>query len=396
MSYIPASLKDLLDAVRKILVEEIIPVERTWRHCHFSHILPILKKKQEQIKALGYWTPQVPRSFGGMGLNLEKMAQLSELLGHSPFGHFVFNCQSPDAGNMDVLMAHGTPEQQQLFLRPLLQGSVRSCFAVSEPDQPGSNPVLANTMAVPDRDEYILNGHKWFVAGADGASFAIVMAVTHPNAPNPYNRFSLFIVPTNTNGFHRIRNISVMGDEEDDWMSHSEIRLEDCRVPKSFILGAPGGGFKIVQDRLGPERISHCMRWIGICERAFDMMCRRAMNRELKPGILLSSQQSIQNFIAESRAEIDATRLLVMDAARKIDKHGIKEVRLDLSLIKFYTTRTLQNVIDRAIQVHGALGVSDDTLLAYWYRHERASRIYDGPDEVHKSRAAHLILKNFE
>ena len=267
---------------------------------------------------------------------------------------------------------------------------------MTEPGQAGSNPVVLTTTATKDGNEYILNGHKWFTTGADGAGFAIVMAITNPLADNPYARASQIIVPTNTPGFKRVRNISVMGDEGEGWMSHAEIRFDNCRVPRSFLLGTEGEGFKIAQERLGPGRIHHCMRWIGICERAFEMMCRRAATRELQAGVMLSDKQSIQNYIAESRAEINAARLMILEAAKKIDSQGAYDARIDISLIKFYAAGVLQNVLDRALQVHGALGMSDDTLLSFWYRHERAGRIYDGADEVHKSRAARLILKDYQ
>lgn len=391
----PEAFERSLVAIQQFVEEEIIPIEKRWQTGHFRYLLPVLQKKREQVKARGWWTPQIGHAYGGLGLRLPAYGRISEILGRSPFGHYVFNCQAPDAGNMEILIEHGTPEQKQHFLKPLLRGSARSCFAMTEPGQAGSNPVVLNTTATKDGDGYILNGHKWFTTGADGASFAIVMAITNPLAENPYNRASQIIVPTNTPGFKRIRNISVMGDEGEDWMSHSEIKLDNCRVPRSLLLGNEGDGFKIAQERLGPGRIHHCMRWLGICERAFEMMCTRASTRELQKGVTLAHKQSIQNFIAESRAEINAARLMVLDAAKKIDAEGAYAARIDISLIKFYVAGVLQKVLDRAIQVHGALGMSDDTLLSFWYRHERASRIYDGADEVHKSRAARLIIKSY-
>ncbi|MFK7847300.1 MAG: acyl-CoA dehydrogenase family protein [Rhodothermales bacterium] len=391
----PHTFEKSLLAIQQFVDEEIIPLEKSWQKGRFNYLLPILQQKREQVKSRGWWTPQIAHAFGGLGLRLPAYARISEILGKTPFGHYIFNCQAPDAGNMEILISHGTPEQKQHFLKPLLRGSTRSCFAMTEPAQAGSNPVILTTTATKVGEEYIINGHKWFTTGADGAGFAIVMAITNPLAENPYERASQIIVPTNTPGFKRIRNISVMGDEGEDWMSHSEIRFDNVRVPRSFLLGKEGEGFKIAQERLGPGRIHHCMRWLGICERAFDMMCRRALSRELKAGVTLANKQSIQNFIAESRVEINAARLMVLDAANKIEVEGAYAARIDISLIKFYVAGVLQKVLDRAIQVHGALGMSDDTLLSFWYRHERASRIYDGADEVHKSRAARLILKNY-
>jgi alkylation response protein AidB-like acyl-CoA dehydrogenase len=266
---------------------------------------------------------------------------------------------------------------------------------MTEPEHPGSNPTWMSTTAVKDGDDYVINGHKWFTSSAEGASFAIVMAITNPEAPNPYKRASQIIVPIPTPGFHLIRNISVMGDEGSDYASHAEVRYENCRVPQSNLLGEDGEGFTIAQERLGPGRIHHCMRWVGICERAFDLMCSYASRRELSPGVLLGSRQNVQEWIAESRAEINAARLLVLQTARAIDRQGAAAVRKDISLIKFFVAGILQKVLDRAIQVHGALGLTDATLLSYWYRHERAARIYDGPDEVHKTVVARSELKKY-
>jgi alkylation response protein AidB-like acyl-CoA dehydrogenase len=266
---------------------------------------------------------------------------------------------------------------------------------MTEPEHPGSNPTWMSTNATKDGDDYVINGHKWFTSSAEGASFAIVMAITNPDASNRYKRASQIIVPIPTPGFQLVRNINVMGDEGSDYASHAEVRYENCRVPQSNLLGEEGEGFTIAQERLGPGRIHHCMRWIGICERAFDLMCSYAARRELSPGVVLGSRQNVQEWIAESRAEINAARLLVLQTARAIDVNGAASVRADISLIKFFVAGILQKVLDRAIQVHGALGLTDATLLSYWYRHERAARIYDGPDEVHKMVVARAELKRY-
>jgi alkylation response protein AidB-like acyl-CoA dehydrogenase len=292
-------------------------------------------------------------------------------------------------------MSHGTEEQKRTYLEPLIKGDVRSCFSMTEPEHAGSNPSWMSTSAVKDGSDYVINGHKWFTSSAEGASFAIVMAITNPDAPNKYRRASQIIVPIPTPGFHLVRNINVMGDEGSDYASHAEVRYENCRVPQSNRLGAEGAGFAIAQERLGPGRIHHCMRWIGISERAFHLMCEYAAHRELAPGVLLGSRQTIQEWIAESRAEIDAARLLVLRTAARIDESGATSVREDISLIKFFVAGILQKVLDRAIQTHGARGLTDDTLLSYWYRHERGARIYDGPDEVHKTVVARSVLKKY-
>ena len=388
-------VKDVLERAGRFLEEEVIPLEAELRGRPWAAIEPRLYEMRRQVRARGLWLPQIPEEWGGLGLSLLEFAQVSELLGRSPFGHFLFNCQAPDAGNMEILIEHGTREQQDRWLRPLLAGKIRSCFSMTEPEYAGSNPLMMGTTAVLEGDEYVLNGHKWFTTAADGAAFAIVMCVTEPAAGNPYRRASQLIVPTETAGFDLVRNVPIMGEEGAGYLSHGEIRYHNCRVPRSNLLGAAGGGFVIAQQRLGPGRIHHCMRWIGICERAFDLMCRRAATRELAPGKPLGYKQTVQNWIAESRAEINASRLLVLEAARKMDAEGDYAAKVEISLIKFYVAGVLQRVLDRAIQVHGALGITEDTPLSFWFRHERGARIYDGPDEVHKSRVAREVLKAY-
>jgi alkylation response protein AidB-like acyl-CoA dehydrogenase len=262
---------------------------------------------------------------------------------------------------------------------------------MTEPEFAGSNPVWMETRAVRDGDAYLITGHKWFTSSADGAAFTIVMAVTDPDAA-PHRRASQIIVPMDAPGLTLVRNIPVMGEAGSDYMSHAELRFDGVRVPVTNRLGAEGEGFALAQERLGPGRIHHCMRWIGICERAFTLMVRRAATRKLAPGEPLGRQQVVQHWIAESRAEIDAARLLVLDVAHRIEREGASAARDGISLIKFHVAGVLQRVLDRAIQVHGALGMTEATPLAYWYRHERGARIYDGPDEVHKSAVAKRIL----
>jgi acyl-CoA dehydrogenase len=385
----------LLSGIREFLSEEVLPLEPEFLRRPFRDLLPALNEKRARVKSLGLWAPQLPEEYGGLGLTLPEFARISEELGRTPLGHYLFNCQAPDAGNLEVLIAHATPEQKELYLLPLVRGDVRSCFSMTEPEHPGSNPTWMSTTAVKDGVDYVINGHKWFTSSADGAAFAIVMAVTNPDESRPHKRASQIIVPLDTKGFRVVRNISVMGDEGGDYASHAEVRYDDCRVPQRNRLGREGEGFLIAQERLGPGRIHHCMRWVGICERAFDMMCEYAARRELSPGVVLGSRQSVQAWIAESRAEISAARLLVMQTAERIESEGQAAAREGISLIKFFVAGILQKVLDRAIQVHGALGLTDDTVLAYWYRHERAARIYDGPDEVHKAVVARSVLRKY-
>jgi alkylation response protein AidB-like acyl-CoA dehydrogenase len=387
------TLQPILDKVSRFIREEAIPLERQF-HGSFKKLLPELGKLRQRVKELGLWGPQLPREFGGMGLSLLEHGQISEILGRTPLGHYLFNCQAPDSGNMEILITHGTDEQKKRWLEPLARGEIRSCFSMTEPELPGSNPTLMATTARRDGDHFVINGHKWFTSSADGAAFAIVMAVTNPDAET-HLRASQIIVPLDSKGFELVRNISVMGEAGDDYASHAEVRYHDVRVPVANLLGHEGAGFLIAQERLGPGRIHHCMRWIGICERAFELMCARAAARELSPGKALGTKQIVQAWVAESRAEIDAARLMVLRAAWTIDKQGLYEAREQISLIKFFVAGVLDRVLDHAIQVHGALGMTDDTPLAGWYRHERAARIYDGPDEVHKMVVAKRILKKY-
>lgn len=390
---VPEHVQKLMATLRIFMERDVYPLEAEAKS--FRELLPALRAQRDKVKASGLWLPQIPKNYGGMGLGFLEHALVSEELGRSPFGHFVCNCQAPDAGNMEILMEFGTAEQKERWLKPLLRGDIRSCFSMTEPEYPGSNPVWMGTTAARDGDHYVINGHKWFTSAAEGAAFAIVMAVTNPDA-DAHHRASQIIVPTDAPGFHRVRNISCMGHVGEDWDSHSEIRYANCRVPRANLLGKEGEGFAIAQARLGPGRIHHCMRWIGMCERAFELMCRRAVNRQLAPGEKLGSRQTVQAWIAESRAEINAARLMVLDAGWRIDRYGVKEAREEISLIKFYVADVMMRVVDRAIQVHGALGISDDTVLSTFYRQGRAARIYDGPDEVHKTSVARRILKRFE
>jgi alkylation response protein AidB-like acyl-CoA dehydrogenase len=388
-------LVGLLDRIKKFVRDEVYPLERDFLRRPFRELTPLFREKREKVKAMGLWAPHLPVEHGGVGLTLSEFALVSEELGRTPMGHYLFNCQAPDIGNMEILMDHGTPEQKEKYFEPLARGEVRSCFSMTEPEHPGSNPTWMSTTAIKDGGDYVINGHKWFTSSAEGASFAIVMAITDGEASSRYKRASQIIVPIPTPGFQLVRNISVMGDEGSDYASHAEVRYENCRVPQSNLLGREGEGFTIAQQRLGPGRIHHCMRWIGICERAFDLMCSYAARREVSPGVLLASRQNVQEWIAESRAEIDAARLLVLWTAREIDHQGAEAAREDISKIKFFVAGILQKVLDRAIQVHGALGLTDATLLSYWYRHERAARIYDGPDEVHKMVVARSVLRKY-
>ena len=387
-------LKSIYPKVKAFVENELYPIELETLHAPFNQAAEILNKKREKAKSLGIWAPHLTPEDGGLGLNMLEFAQVSEVLATTPFGHYTLNCQAPDIGNMELIHKYASDSLKDQYLRPLMNGEIRSCFSMTEPEFAGSNPVNMGTTAIKDGNEFVINGHKWFTSSADGSAFAVVMAVTDADAP-PYQRASMIIVPTDNPGFKLVRNIPIMGEAGEGYNSHAEVRYEDCRVPIDNLVGELGSGFVLAQERLGPGRIHHCMRWIGICERAFDLMCRRAATRDLGNGSMLGEKQTIQNWIAESRAEIDASRYMVLHAADKMDKAGTKGARMEISTIKFYVANVLMKVLDRAIQTHGALGITEDTVLSFWYRHERGARIYDGPDEVHKSSLARTILKQY-
>lgn len=385
----------LLTKYDDFLNEHIIPLEQEAVYGSFKAALPKLNALRDLAKKEGLFAPHLSINDGGIGLSLTDFARVSEILGKSPLGHFIFNCQAPDIGNMELMHQFASKELQEKYLNPLQRGEIRSCFAMTEPQHAGSNPKHLSTTAVRVGDEYIINGHKWFTSSADGAAFTIVMAITDPENPNPYQRASMILVPLDNPGYRLVRNIPIMGDVGEDYMSHAEVKFEDCKVPVSNLIGKEGGGFALAQERLGPGRIHHCMRWIGICERAIDLMCRRALSRELDPGRPLSGQQTIQNWIAEAVAGVKAARMLVLMTANRIENEGAKAAKTDISTIKFFVSDILMNTLDKAIQTHGALGITDDTILSFWYRHERGARIYDGPDEVHKSVLARETLKKY-
>ena len=394
-STLTVDLEALLRTARAFVREELVPLEPTLMHGSWAAIEPTLARLRVRARALGLWSPFLPQRLGGLDLPLDAYARLSEVLGWTPFGPYVCNCQAPDVGNMELLLQFGTAEQQEHFLAPLANGTVRSCFAMTEPEHAGSNPVVMSTRAERDGDAWVITGHKWFTSSADGAAFAVVMAVTDSEAAAPHARASQILVPLPTPGYSLVRNISVMGEAGGGWASHAELRFDRVRVPFANLLGPQGQGFALAQERLGPGRIHHCMRWIGICERAFDLMCRRAAERDIAPGEPLASKQAVQFWIAESRIEIHASRLMVLDAATRIAHHGQEAAREQIAYIKVFVANTLQRVLDRAIQAHGALGMTDDLPLAWWYRHERAARIYDGADEVHKTVIARRALKPY-
>ncbi|HEU4732035.1 MAG TPA: acyl-CoA dehydrogenase family protein [Kofleriaceae bacterium] len=387
-------MRPLLDRIEKFIADVVIPAEPAVLEHGFAASSALLSDLRAQCKAAKMWGPQIPKELGGLGLGLVEHGLVSERLGRTPLGHFVFGAQAPDAGNLEILHKYGTPEQKARWLEPLAHGEIRSCFSMTEPENPGSNPTMLSCRAVRSGDEYVIDGHKWFTSAADGAAFAIVMAVTDPSA-SPHSRASMIIVPTSTPGFELVRNIKIMGDAGSGYGTHAEIWYRNVRVPVTNRLGPEGAGFLIAQERLGPGRIHHCMRWIGICERTFDTMCRHISRRKIDDDKTLATRQIAQAWVAEARAEIDAARLMVLNAAWTIEKKGFSMARDSVSLIKFYVADIMLRLIDRAIQLHGALGITSDTILAHYYVHERGARIYDGPDEVHKMAVSKRILARY-
>jgi alkylation response protein AidB-like acyl-CoA dehydrogenase len=343
-----------------------------------------------KAKAEGLWAPHVGPEAGGTGLGFLAYAYLNEVIGRSIWGQLVFGCQAPDAGNAEILHLFGSAEQKERWLEPLVAGEVRSFFSMTEPEVSGADPTGLRTRAVRDGDEWVIDGHKWFSTGAEGAAFGIVMAVTEPDA-EPHRRMSQIVVPAGAAGVE-IMPVPVLGHRGRGWSTHCEVRYAGVRVPYENLLGGRGAGFRIAQKRLGPGRIHHVMRWLGQMERAFELMCERALEREAFGGPL-AEKQTVQNWIADSAAEIQACRLMTLDAAHKIDRGD--EARVEISLIKFYAARVLNDVIDRAVQTHGALGLTHDTPLATMALMARGGRIYDGPDEVHRMVVSRRILRAF-
>lgn len=383
----------LIGRMREFVDRELLPLEPAFLVEGPAAVLPQIRDKRARVKELGMWAPNHPREYGGLGLDLVTHGLVSEALGRSPLGHYVFGCNAPDAGNVELIHLFGSEAQKARWLPPLVGGEIRSCFGMTEPGNSGANPLMLETRAVLDGADWVIDGNKWFTTGADGSSLCIVMAVTDPEAP-PHQRASMILVPTDAPGYSHDCNTPVMGNRGEDLYSHGEVSFKGCRVPADNLLGRRGEGFKLAQYRLGPGRIHHCMRWLGICERALELMVGRARHREITlDGRKLGESDIVKAFIAESAAAIRAARLMVLHAAWRIETVGSKNARDDISLIKFHVAGVMQDVIDRALQLHGGLGVTDYTVLAWFYREERAARIYDGPDEVHKIAVANRMLR---
>jgi acyl-CoA dehydrogenase len=375
--------------VRAFMEEHVYPNEQELAR-EDEEADALVERLRGIVKEQGLWAPHLPPEAGGSNGSFLTYAHLNEEIGRSLKAQLVFGCQAPDAGNAEILWQFGTDEQKERWLKPLVAGEVRSFFSMTEPEVSGSDPTGLRTRAVRDGDEWVIDGHKWFSSGADGAAFGIVMAVTDPDA-DPHKRATQIVVPADSQGIE-ITPVTVMGHRGRGWTTHCEVRYSGVRVPVENTLGSLGEGFRIAQKRLGPGRIHHVMRWLGQMQRAFELMCTYALEREAFGGPL-AEKQTVQNWIAESAAEIQACRLMTLDAAHRIDQGD--EARVEVSLIKFYAARALNEVIDRAVQVHGARGLTDETPLASMATQARGARIYDGPDEVHRMVVARRILKSF-
>ena len=383
---VPPELDELRNRIAAFIRDEVLPVEaEVTDEESLEDVLEPLRKKAREA---GMWTPHLPPEWGGLGIGPLGMALISQECGVSGLASLAINAMAPDEGNMHLLLHAGTDQQKERYLKPLAAGQVRSCFAMTERDVSGSDPTALRTRAVRDGDQWVIDGEKWFISGADGAAFAIVVAVTDPDNENRYMRHSLLLVDEDNPGWKVIRQIPVMGTHGPG--GHCEVKLEGCRVDADAMLGEAGMGLALAQTRLGPARLAHAMRWIGVAQRALDMAATRALERETF-GRPLADHQSVQWWLADSAIQLYAARLMVLHAAYKIEND--LDFRQEVSFVKVFVSEALGDIVDRAIQVHGSLGYSEDTPLEGMYRDARAARIYDGPSEVHRMVIARNLLK---
>ncbi|MEA2155732.1 MAG: acyl-CoA dehydrogenase [Solirubrobacteraceae bacterium] len=386
-----------LDWMAAFVREEIWPLETL--DLGEAQLQRALRPLQERVRERGLWAAHLAPEHGGQGFGQVRLGLMHEILGTSPYAPTAFGNQAPDSGNSELLALAGTPEQKERWLAPLLAGDLRSAFSMTEPGAAGSDPTTLTTRAVLDEGagEWVLDGHKWFTSNGSIADFLIVMAVTDP-AARSHAQASMLIVPADTPGVTIVRDVPTMEQPAEHLGrlgGHAEILYEAVRVPQENLLGTRGAGFVLAQSRLVPGRIHHCMRWLGVAQRAFDMLCERATYR-VSHGSVLGDKQTIRNWIADSAAQMQAARLMTLHAAWRIDTEGAAAARTDVSLIKFYGAQVLHDVIDRALQIHGSLGYSTDLPLEAMYRYARGARLYDGPDEVHRDAVARQILRRYE
>jgi acyl-CoA dehydrogenase len=381
---LPKEVEELKEKVANFIKEHIIPAEGRYNYSTGRMPESVTDELRRKVKKAGLWTPHLPKSEGGLGLDMVGTAIIFSELGKSPIAPFIFNCDAPDEGNMHLLHVAANEEQKKMFYYPLIQGDIRSGFAMTEPPPgAGADPASLQTNAVKDGNKYIINGHKWFCTGANGAKFLIVMAKVNGS----FRKTTMFLVPTDAPGYTMVREIGVMGSHGPG--GHCEVMFENVEVPENMILGRVAEGFRLSQVRLGPARLTHCMRWIGLARRSLEIAIDYAKKRELF-GSKLSEHQGIQWMIADSALEIESGFLLTLKAAYLL-KEG-KDARQAISMAKWQVSETLCKVVDRAVQICGSLGYSQDLKLELFYRDARAARIADGPSEVHKMVISRKIL----
>ncbi len=385
------SLDDETNQIRlmtaDVVANEVIPNEHFLRQPDERSVKEA-SRLVNLVKQKGLWAPHLPEEYGGMGIGFLKHAYMNEILAWSPFSNPIFGVMAPNSGNQMILVTYGTPAQKKQWLEPLVAGTMQSCFAMTEPNAAGSDPRSIQTRAVRDGDEWVINGHKWMVSNVRAADFAIVMCRTQ-DVGGDNDRMTQIIVPTDAKGFEIVRDIPVWGHRGGH---HGEIIFDHVRVPLENALGREGSGHRAAQDRLGAGRVFHCMNCVGQMWRAFDMMVQRSMEREVHGG-KLETKQFIQGFIADSYIDIQAARLMTIHCAEVMDAGG--DARTEISAIKVFVPAAMHRVVDRAIQVYGALGVSSETPLEGMYREARTLRLADGPDEVHRILIAKNILKKY-
>jgi acyl-CoA dehydrogenase len=395
-----ARAAELRQRISAFLEEHILPAEEVYRRQHHEMAdhwgpVPIMEELKAKAKAQGLWNLFLPKEEFPDSLTNVEYATLCEIMGRSPIGSEPFNCSAPDTGNMETIARYGTKEQKERWLEPLMEGEIRSCFAMTEPAVASSDATNIQSQIRRDGDSYVINGRKWWTSGAmdKRCKIAIFMGLTNPDAP-PHKRQSMILVPMDTPGIRVLRPLTVFG-YDDAPHGHAEVVFENVRVPASNILLGEGRGFEIAQGRLGPGRIHHCMRSIGVAERALETLCLRALSRTTF-GKLIADHGVTRHWIAESRMEIDQARLLTMQAARMMDEVGNKAARAEIAMIKVVAPNVALKVVDRAIQVCGGAGVCQDFHLASAYAHARTLRLADGPDEVHRETVAKLELRKYQ
>ncbi len=382
--------------MRAFIDAELIPLEPIQSELPADEWRIVKRHLQDRVKARGLWGAFLDPKLGGAGFGQMKLALMSEIIGRCMMSMTIFGVQAPDSGNMELLAHGATDEQKERWLWPNLRGDITSAFALTEPFNAGADPTKISTTALRDGDEWVLNGHKWFITNASSADITLVFAETNPEN-RPHKHASIFVVPAGTPGMEVVRDVGTMAHPDPEFGrtgNHAEVVFRDCRVPADHLIGQPGDGFVLAQKRLGGGRIHHAMRWLGQAQRSLDILCERAVSRE-SHGKLLAQHQMVQEYVAQSHMEIQSARLLTFQTAWKMDKVGASAVRAELGMVKAYVSKIALGVMDRTIQVCGALGYSTDLPVEAWYRSTRFGPIGDGPDEVHRSVLARQILKGY-